>query len=443
MSCRAHVVVVDRERPDGSALVDTLESHRCSVTSVAPGDAAVEAVRTHGPDVIIVETADTRAAALDTVRALKSDAATRRTPLILLADALDPRLHADALDAGVDDVVSSPFHDIELYSRLRALARLNVMQSELARRDATQQRYGISRERLSPEPAGANGMAVLAAGDFEQFVEALTAAIGDASHLTFTGSPRGAIDELSAGSFDAAIVAVGGAPAEWLTMCSDLRDNPQLFHLPVLLIADPDSFPDRALPYLSGATDVLLRPVHADALRTRLRLLVQQQRYRRQMQDAYRCTRHLHIGDSLTGLYSFGFLHDYLASLISDIVRWNKELSVGFFDIDGMARINRTFGYAGGDRLLHQVGGLLGRLVRGEDLTARYGGEEFCVVMPETACDVAATVLRRIANVVGQTEFGVATAEAAATVRLKTSCTGFEPGDTAESLLLRARASVA
>ena len=108
-----------------------------------------------------------------------------------------------------------------------------------------------------------------------------------------------------------------------------------------------------------------------------------------------------------------------------------------------MAEFNRRHGYAAGDRLLRQVGGLVGHLVRGEDLTARYGGEEFCVVMPGTPCEVGAAVLRRIADVVGQTEFGVVMDAEPVFIRVSLGCAGLEPGDSTESLIARARDNLA
>ncbi len=118
------------------------------------------------------------------------------------------------------------------------------------------------------------------------------------------------------------------------------------------------------------------------------------------------------------------------------------EFTVGFFDVAGMARINQKYGYAGGDVVLRQVAGAIGRLVRGEDLTARYGGDQFCLVMPATPRDLAVKALRRIVDVIGQTEFGVATSEDPVILRLRLGYVGHEEGDTAERLIARARAAV-
>lgn len=444
MSWRANVVVVVHDRPAASSLVKALAAHCCSVFTVAPSEAPVEAVRARRPDVVILQATQPAAAALDIARALKADAATEHTPIILLTDASDRAPVADGLDAVVDDILLSRSSDTELYTHLQVLMRLNVMRSELARRAAIHQSYGLSREPFHVEPISTESVTILTAGDFARDLKTLVAAVGQARSLTFADTPQSAIDKLNAASFDAAVVSVDGAADEWLTMCGDIRDNPRLFHLPVLVLADPHNLLDPAALYEKGASDVLVRPLDEEVLRSRLMLLVKQHRYQRRMQETYHRARHLETGDSLTGLYCFGYLHDYLASLIADAELRTREFSVGFFDVDGMARINQRYGYAGGDVLLRQVASSIGRLVRGEDLTARYGGEEFCVVMPETSQEAAATALRRIAGVIGQTEFGVATAEGPVVIRLKVGCAGFDPresGDSAESLIARARAA--
>ena len=92
---------------------------------------------------------------------------------------------------------------------------------------------------------------------------------------------------------------------------------------------------------------------------------------------------------------------------------------------------------------MRQTGSLIGRLVRGEDLTARYGGQTFCVVMPETGYEDASMVLRRIANIVSKTELGVMTDKDPVTVHLRLGCVMLEPGDSAEKLLAKALLRVA
>ena len=119
--------------------------------------------------------------------------------------------------------------------------------------------------------------------------------------------------------------------------------------------------------------------------------------------------------------------------------RWEKNLSLGFFNVKNMKQVNEEFGYVAGDRLLRQMGALVGTLVRGEDVAARYSGEKFCVVQPETAEEVADFALQRIVGVIGNTDFALPNVETPVRARLAVGSASVRPGDTAGSLIARAR----
>jgi len=438
MTSQAHVLVAAGDGDVGAVLTHALASRRCLVHSVPPeGDVVTHALAA-GPHVAVLAAED----GLATARLLKGDSRTAAIPIVLAALDGGDGLRREALAAGIEDVVISGRDELELFTRVRALVRLGVMRSELVRRDMTRGHYGLPTETAFPVSQRAGVATVLAAGELGREFEAVQQAVGRASYLAYVGDPQGAMAELTGGNFDAAVVGIDDA-GPWLELCHEVRDNAQLFNLPILMIADADRLGDVAAAYESGASDLLFRPVVTDELRARLDLLVRQQRYRKTMQAAYRRSLHVETGDSLTGLYNFGYLHDYLTSLIADCERWGRELSIGMFDVAGMAAINRDHGYAGGDRLLRQVGGLIARLVRGEDLTARYGGGEFCVVMAETGRDDARRVLARIASIVARTAFGIPGCAESVTVRLKSSAAEMAPGDTAEGLIERARTALA
>jgi two-component system cell cycle response regulator len=160
------------------------------------------------------------------------------------------------------------------------------------------------------------------------------------------------------------------------------------------------------------------------------------------MQRVYRDARHLVTSDALTGLYNHGFLMEHLTSQIDDAKRFARNLTLGMLGIVNMAGLNRHYGYAAGDRLLRQLGGLASRLVRGEDLIARYSGTQFCVVLPDTPADLAFFALHRIASVVEHTEFALPDHNTPVRLTIKIGAASIQPIDSAESLIDRARAAM-
>ncbi len=81
------------------------------------------------------------------------------------------------------------------------------------------------------------------------------------------------------------------------------------------------------------------------------------------------------------------------------------SFSIVFLDVDGLKRINDTYGHLAGDALLREVSNALTDAVRGEDVVARYGGDEFVVLLPATGAAAAAVVAQRISDGIARHRF--------------------------------------
>jgi diguanylate cyclase (GGDEF)-like protein len=100
--------------------------------------------------------------------------------------------------------------------------------------------------------------------------------------------------------------------------------------------------------------------------------------------------------DALTGIHNYGYFYDRLEEEVARSERHGTSVAVAYFDIDGLKRVNDTYGHLAGDAVLRTLGGVIGRRVRTEDIPARYGGDEFAIVMPETPRDEAERVVQRL-----------------------------------------------
>ncbi|HET7873510.1 MAG TPA: GGDEF domain-containing protein, partial [Terriglobales bacterium] len=91
------------------------------------------------------------------------------------------------------------------------------------------------------------------------------------------------------------------------------------------------------------------------------------------------------IRDPLTGLYNRRFLETTLEQHLQRTGDSHAGTGIIMADIDGFKGFNDTFGHEAGDYVLKEVGALLRRSVRGQDIVCRYGGEEFLTVIPESS----------------------------------------------------------
>jgi diguanylate cyclase (GGDEF)-like protein len=88
--------------------------------------------------------------------------------------------------------------------------------------------------------------------------------------------------------------------------------------------------------------------------------------------------------DSLTGAYNMVFFRKVLAEEAARANRYKTPLSLLIIDIDGFKRVNDTFGYGAGDKVLGWVSKSLHDVVRKCDFVCRYGGDKFAIVLPGT-----------------------------------------------------------
>jgi diguanylate cyclase (GGDEF)-like protein/putative nucleotidyltransferase with HDIG domain len=83
--------------------------------------------------------------------------------------------------------------------------------------------------------------------------------------------------------------------------------------------------------------------------------------------------------DFLTGLPNARSLFVHLAQEVARCRRMKTSLAVMVCDIDGLKKINDSFGHLEGDKLLREFGTRLRDACRGYDYVARMGGDEFVV----------------------------------------------------------------
>ena len=113
---------------------------------------------------------------------------------------------------------------------------------------------------------------------------------------------------------------------------------------------------------------------------------------RKQAQDALLRSQELlreqSVRDHLTGLFNRRYMEETLERELLRASRKQLSLGIIMLDVDEFKHFNDTYGHAAGDEILRELGSLLLKLVRGEDIPCRYGGDEFIIILPEASHEV-------------------------------------------------------
>ncbi len=113
---------------------------------------------------------------------------------------------------------------------------------------------------------------------------------------------------------------------------------------------------------------------------------------RKQEQDALikseALLRELSIRDQLTGLFNRRYMEETLERELHRAERKHLSLGIIMLDVDDFKHFNDSHGHAAGDAVLRELGKMLIRYVRKEDIPSRYGGDEFIIILPDASCEV-------------------------------------------------------
>lgn len=125
--------------------------------------------------------------------------------------------------------------------------------------------------------------------------------------------------------------------------------------------------------------------------------------------------------DSLTGLLAKHRFDAALAEAIRVARVTGQRLAVLMMDMDGLKKVNDTYGHHAGATTICHVGKLIGQAVRGHGEACRFGGDEFSAYLLGTNLDGAMSVGEQIRQLVQAAQFSLAEARFRVTISIGTA----------------------
>src|SRR5918993_531312 len=151
---RTRVLVADDTESIRALFQKLLANEGHHVVCVEDGMAALDAVRRHRPDVVLLDVGMPGMDGIEVCRRLKSDPATRLTPVVLVTGLSDLSDRIKGIEAGADDFLSKPVHPHELRARVVSLSRMKQLIDALDSAEAAFMALALTIEARDPTTNG-------------------------------------------------------------------------------------------------------------------------------------------------------------------------------------------------------------------------------------------------------------------------------------------------
>jgi diguanylate cyclase (GGDEF)-like protein len=233
---------------------------------------------------------------------------------------------------------------------------------------------------------------VLLVEDNEADADLIRKFLSDHSKISFAlecaDTLAGALARLAKGGVDVALVDL--SLPDSIGLESFVKIHEEYPALPIIVFTGMDDETVAIEALRLGAQDYLIKgEIHGRILANSIRYAIERQRMLETM-------RSLSLLDELTGLYNRRGFTTLAEQQVKLALRMRHGLLLALADVDGLKKINDSFGHLEGDKILAQAAEVLKKSFRKSDIIARIGGDEFAVLAVEALPDSEAVLAGRI-----------------------------------------------
>ena len=403
----ARVLVVDDILANVKLLEARLQAEYFEVLTAYSGAEALELCERERVDVVLLDVMMPGMDGFEVCQRLKADPATQDVPVIMVTALDQPSDKLQGLEAGADDFLTKPVDEIALITRVKNLARLKMLDDEMALRAATSDQIGLDRGAAVLRAREIKGGRLLLVDDNPRSSNRILTTLSQVHDAFVERDIQAALTLVNQFNFDLVIVSLGLSDADGLRLCSQIRSLERTRHLPLVILVDPGDEARLLRGLDMGVNDYVIRPVDRHELLARVRTQIRRKRHSDFLRNRLEESVEMAVIDPLTGLYNRRYMETHLAGLIDDAKANGRDLSIMIADIDHFKDVNDRHGHDAGDSVLQDFATRMRRHTRGIDLACRLGGEEFVVIMPDTDLDVARHVGERLRECIAEAPFSI------------------------------------
>ncbi len=380
MSATHNILVVDDDAMMRLLAGQALEASGFNVAKATGGKEALDYVKRHTPDLILLDVTMPDFDGFAVCRELRNCDDTKNIPVIMLTALDDVKSIGSAYEAGATDFIIKPINWHILVQRviyvLRASAAFSALRTSQARLEHAQR--------------------IAHLGHWEWDIERDSIHGSDEAYRIFGIEP---------GTTITSTIFANSIPADDIERLNrGLRQ----------LINDRISF---SLEYRvkrpNGESRIVQQQAEISAVSgKRVQKIIGTIRDVTIEKQTEEHIRQLAFYDSLTGLPNRRMFQERLTSALALAEHNGTQVAVLFLDLDRFKRINDTLGHSIGDAFLAEIAARLKALVRrgdmvassgegDEDLIARLGGDEFTVLLTDFKNNIdVAKIAQRILNTI-------------------------------------------
>ncbi|MGD8353956.1 MAG: response regulator, partial [Pseudomonadota bacterium] len=131
MPSRPRILCVDDERLNRAIVSDMLDSEEFVVLEAENGEDALNILRDHTVDIVLLDINMPGIDGLEVCRRIKASENLRHIPIIMITALSDTRDRIQGIEAGAEDYISKPFNEAEVMARINMLLKVKDLNEKL------------------------------------------------------------------------------------------------------------------------------------------------------------------------------------------------------------------------------------------------------------------------------------------------------------------------